>query len=442
MMKRLITNKLLKWKTGATRKPLILRGVRQVGKTFALKKLGETEFPTYHYFNFEKETNLHKVFVSDLDPERIIQELSLASGTKINKKQDLIIFDEIQACPRALTSLKYFNEEQTETAICCAGSLLGIHLGDESFPVGKVDILTLHPMNFEEFLLACKQDEIVDLFRSLKKGHLLPSVLHEKLWGFLKHHFIVGGLPEVVASYLAKKEDLLSTFQEARNIQTNLYNGYLADMAKHSGKINAMHLDRVFKSVPEQLSRQQDGSAPKFKFKGIIPNISQFSRLATVIDWLEAAGLVHKVHIANSGMLPLRANTKDSAFKLFMFDIGMLGALANLSPKTILDYSYGTYKGFFAENFVLLELLSVNKGCVSAWHEATSELEFVMEVEGAAIPIEVKSGGNLRSRSLSVFQDKYKPPFSVKITSKELLIRDDVLIHNYPLYLASVVPLA
>lgn len=436
-MKRVITGKLIEWKNKPNRKPLILKGVRQVGKTFILRNFGETEFKGVHYFNFEKDSNLHKIFLSDLDPQRIIQELGLVTGKKIDSLHDLIIFDEIQECPKALTSLKYFNEELTELAICCAGSLLGVHLGSSSFPVGKVDLLTLFPMNFQEFLLANGEEEIVSVIEKVHLTKTFPLVLHDKLWGLLKQYFIVGGMPEAVSLYQANKEDLSISFKKVREIQTAIYSGYLADMAKHSGNVNAMHLDRVFKSVPEQLSRTQDGSAPKFKFKGILPNISQYTRLANVFDWLDTAGLIHKIPITNQGLPPLKAYIKESAFKLFMFDIGMLGAIADLSPQTILNYDYGTYKGFFAENFILQELLAANKGPLYTWHEGTAEIEFLLELQGIVVPIEVKSGGTTHAKSLGVFAKKYQPPFTVKVTSNPLSVREDTLVQNYPLYLAS-----
>jgi predicted AAA+ superfamily ATPase len=263
-----------------------------------------------------------------------------------------------------------------------------------------------------------------------------PSVLHDKLWNLMLHYFIVGGLPEVVKTYVTRKSDYVSAFSAVRRLQATLYKNYLADMSKHCGKVNAMHLERVFKSVPEQLSREQDSSAPKFKFKDVIPKIKDFHRLAGTIDWLEKAGLIVKVSIANQGLLPFSAYCKENSFKLFMFDIGMMGALSNLPPKTILDYDYGTYKGFFAENFVLQELLTCGHETVYSWQESTAQVEFLLEENGAVIPLEVKAGSTIKhAKSLGVFASKYNPPYRVKISGRPLPERKSEDVLNCPLYL-------
>jgi predicted AAA+ superfamily ATPase len=431
-MKRLILKNLQEWRSSKTKKPLIVDGVRQVGKTYILQEFGKG-FAACHYFNFEKEKQLAKIFEPDLDPKRIVKELALAKGIQVNSSKDLVIFDEIQECPKALTSLKYFNEELPELALSSAGSLLGVHLNGASFPVGKVDLLNLRPMNFEEFLMALGEDRIIEvLHQGIRSG--IPGVLHDKLWGFFLHYLVVGGLPEVVVGYRKSRDNLVDAFAKVREIQNNLITGYLADMAKHSGKVNAMHLERTFKSVPEQLSREQDGSAPKFKFKGIVPNVRSYERLANVIDWLEKAGLVIKVPICNKGMLPFSAYTKENTFKLFMFDVGILGALSNLSPKTIIDYEYGTYKGYFAENFVLQELYAKRNETVYSWQENTAQIEFLAEEDGKIIPIEVKAGNSIKSKSLGVFFKKYNPETRIRVTGLPLgKFRDGFL--GCPLYL-------
>lgn len=415
-MKRLILKNLEVWKTSKSRKPLIVDGVRQVGKTYILMEFGN-QFSRCHYFNFEKERYLSKVFDSDLNPDRIVKELSLVRDTEINVDSDLIFFDEIQECPNALTSLKYFNEELPKLALVSAGSLLGVHLNSKSFPVGKVDMLKMRPMNFEEFLLALGESRIVEVLQNAFTDGV-PEVVHRKIWKLLLHYFVVGGLPEAVKSYRDKRDSLVEAFSTVRNIQSTLYKGYLADMTKHSEKVNAMHLERAFNAVPEQLSRVQNGSAPKFVFKDVVPKVRGYERLSGVIDWLQKAGLVVKVPICIKGMKPFKAYSKENSFKLFMFDIGMLGALADLSPKTILDYDYGTYKGYFAENFVLQELLQNRNETIFSWHENTAEIEFLIEENGQVIPIEVKSGNSVRSKSLSVFTKKYEPETRIRFSGK------------------------
>ncbi|MCI5052070.1 MAG: AAA family ATPase [Simkaniaceae bacterium] len=424
-MKRLFLHRLLAWKEGKNRKPLLVKGVRQVGKTFLLRAFGEEHFPAYHYLNFEKSPQLCSIFEEDLDPKRILREIGLLQGEKIDPARDLVIFDEIQECPRALTSLKYFCEEMPELHLCGAGSLLGIHLAPLSFPVGKVAIDVLYPMTFEEFLMALDDQKGLNILTESVKG--ISEGLHQHLWNQLKLYFVVGGMPEAVASFVQE-----GNLQLVREIQDWLLSAYYADMAKHSGKVNAMHLDRLFRSIPSQLQSSVDGKSPKFRFRGVIPGMSHFSRIAGAIDWLEAAGLVIKIPIIHSANLPLQANVVENRFKLLLFDIGMLGAMSGLSPKVLMGYDYGTHKGFFVENFVAQEFLSRAAQALYCWREKTAEVEFVTEIEGMAAPIEVKSGKQTRSKSLSIFREKYLPKhyFILHASAPQPP-------HYLPLYLAS-----
>ena len=383
-MRRSIEQKLVGWKERADRKPLVLKGVRQAGKTYILQAFGDKYYPRTHYVNFEKAKEFADTFKRDLEPERLIEELGFYLKTDIDVQRDLVIFDEIQACPDALTSLKYFCEEMPELDLCSAGSLLGVYLGPVSFPVGKVDILEMHPMSFEEFLDATGDVRSLDYLQGLTLDSTISDMAHSHLWERLKVYFVVGGLPEVVSTFIEHEANLFTAFSEVRAKQDALSLMYNSDMAKHSGKINAMHIDRVWKAVPNQLASAQDGSAAKFKFRGIIPGVDRYSQLVGPIDWLEAAGLIIKVKITNSGQLPFSAYTKENAFTLYMFDVGMLGAVSGLSPKTILDYDYGTYKGYFAENFVAQEFVNKGMRALYSWHENRSELEFLVESEGKA----------------------------------------------------------
>ena len=431
---------LLQWKGQKQRKPLLLKGVRQVGKTHLLKEFGRLYFPHFHYFNFEKQPALAKIFEQDLVPERILTELEFSSNRPINVETDLVIFDEIQEAPKALTSLKYFQEDCPKLHLVGAGSLLGLHLSPLSFPVGKVTFETLRPMTFEEFLMA-NEDKALPLLENLKARQTLPEIVHEHLWEQLKHYFIVGGLPEIVATYCENKGHLFEAFSLVRKKQADLLNTYYADIAKHSGKINAMHIDRVFRSVANQLQQTHDGSIARFKFKGVIPGVTHYDRLANVIDWLEAAGLIVKVHIVNTGHLPFRGYAKENLFKLFLFDVGMLGSMCGLPPGVILDYDYGSYKGYFAENYVAEELLGHGMDALFSWQEKTAEVEFLAEVNGAVIPLEVKSGSVTKAKSLRVFSEKYKPPYQVVFSAHSLDIKENHPIHYYPLYLAGFFPL-
>ncbi|MBX9586235.1 MAG: AAA family ATPase [Gammaproteobacteria bacterium] len=440
-MDRLILQKLRNWRDDPKRKPLIIKGPRQVGKTYILNEFGKRYFDTYHYFNFEKEPGLGEVFGVDLDPKRIVQELSLKQRKKIDYTKDLIIFDEIQACPKALTSLKYFCEDLPGTYLCCAGSLLGIHLGPVSYPVGKVDHLSMHPMSFLEFMMATGSELYVELLNNLTISSQIPTVAHQHLWECLKHYFIVGGLPEVVNTYKENSKDLFTAFNLAREKQSDLITGYFSDIAKHSGKINAMHINRVWQSIPEQLGLSQDGSAKKYKFKDVIPGIDRFSKMSGAIDWLESADLIIKVTIAHQSQLPLRSYTKENTFKLFIFDVGILGALSNLPPSTIMDYNYGSYKGYFAENFAAQAFSYSSTDQIFSWNEGKSEIEFLRQIDGHIIPVEVKSGWVTQAKSLRVYNDKYQPNYRVIMSGKTLTIDNNTNVHNYPLYLAAQFPL-
>ncbi|NGX61864.1 MAG: hypothetical protein K940chlam9_01353 [Chlamydiae bacterium] len=433
-MKRNISGFLRAWKRRGDRKPLIIRGVRQVGKTYALQRFGEEEFPRYHYFNFEEDEELKKFFQKDLRPKRILSELEFHTKQPINPQTDLLIFDEVQESPRALTSLKYFRENMPELAICCAGSLLGIHLNSGSFPVGKVEWIDMYPLSFFEFLGALQENQALEFLDSWNVGDEMPLSLHHQLWDLLKTYFVVGGLPEAVQVFIEKKENLLLAFQEVRKRQEHLFKGYLADIAKHAGKTNSMHIERVLKAVPSQLAKSQDGSIKRFQFKGVVPKVDKYSRLAGAIDWLEAAHMILKVHITNRGELPFSAFIKESWFKLFIFDVGILGAMSNLPFQSIFNYDYGTYKGYFAENYLAQELLVAGCSSLYAWEEDRSKVEFLIEKEGELAPIEVKSGWVTKAQSLLKFRSKYHPPKSVIFSAKEPKVVNGTL--HLPLYLA------
>lgn len=441
-MKRLFYHKLQEWQNEGHKKPLLLRGVRQCGKTYLLNYFGKNAFPNYHYFNFEKEPGLSKIFESNLEPKNIINQLSFYRNRHINIQSDLVIFDEIQAIPRALTSLKYFQEDMPELALCCAGSLLGIKLNQESYPVGKVQTEYLYPLTFIEFLQAIGEDLAVDLIESCKKNTIIPSLVHDKIWELLKWYFIVGGLPEVVQTFVDAKDDLFIAFDRVREKQSQLLSDYYADIAKHSGKVNAMHIDRILHSIPSQLASTVDGSTKRFQFQGIIEGIDRFSRLANALDWLNNAGLALKVPILHTVGHPLSAFTEESRFKLYLFDVGMLGALSRLAPKTILDYEYGTYKGYFAENFVAQEFTGTNCKEMYAWQEDRSEVEFIRNIHGDILPIEVKSGNVTHAKSLQKFVDKYSPKYRTIMSGRPFKIDERNGIHNYPLYLASRFPIS
>lgn len=378
-----------------------------------------------------------EIFKNDLKPHRILDDLSIFFNQPIHTDRDIVIFDEVQACPRALTSLKYFQEEKQELALCAAGSLLGIHLGEASFPVGKVDFLNMYPMSFIEFLQGIGETILYDLLAHLRVGGELSDIVHTRLFELLKLYFIVGGLPSVVETFKKYyRDNLFEALLEVRERQQNLILAYNADMAKHSGKLNAMHIERLWRNIPAQLAREQDGGASKFRFKRVVPGLTGFSKLSGPIDWLQTAGLIIKVYIVNKAELPLSAYIKENFFKLYSFDVGILGAMSRLPPKTILDYDYGSYKGYFAENFVAQEFLCSGEKELYSWRKNTSEVEFLREVNGNIIPIEVKSGWVTQSKSLKVFIDKYKPSHGCILSAQRPAYDPARKVQKHPLYLA------
>lgn len=431
--------KLLRWKDKIDRNPLIVRGARQVGKTFLIKEFGKTCFPKYHYINFENNRKLDSLFQDSLDPKKILFGIELFLSESIDYENDLVIFDEIQECPRAITSLKYFQEEMPELALIAAGSLLGVHLNGVSFPVGKVDFLDMHPMTFREFLNALgdvKALEFLDTIAEPAWKTTLPEVLHEHLWEKLMLYYVIGGLPDAVKTFLANREKPFVALEEVRVKQKALIISYLADMAKHSGKVNALHLERLWKAIPSQLAQSNDDSTKRFFFKDVVPGANRYSQLVNAIDWLEAAGLILKVKIAHTAKQPLSAYTKENIFKLFVFDIGILGALSEIAPKLFLEQTPITFKGYIAENFVAQEFIGSGPSTLYSWEEKMAEIEFLRELDGQIIPIEVKSGVQTKAKSLSIFREKYHPPCEVIFSGKNLTVKEEKKRLCLPLYLA------
>lgn len=435
-MKRTITQALLQWKNSSKRKPLILRGARQVGKTYSLLEFGKTSFPHSHYINFEKDERARALFEKDLDPARILKELQFYLDTSIYKQTDLVILDEIQHCPRALTALKYFCEQMAELALCAAGSLLGVYLSDESFPVGKVTLLDLYPMNFIEFLEGIGQQRLTELLSSYIFSNPLPKTAHDRLWDLWKMYLIVGGLPEVVAAYRDDMEDQYKAVQAVRSLQRDLLETYMADIAKHSGKINALHIERLWRNITHQLARSQDGSASKFRFKEAVPGIRGYERLASPMSWLEKAGLILRTYIVEKSEIPLSGFTKENRFKQYFFDVGLLGAFSSIDPARFLEYDIKNYKGYIAENFVAQELRSSNIPVLYCWSGRTSEVEFLLESAKGIIPIEVKSGSITQSKSLKIYEERYMPKKSIVLSARNIESRGPRV--HVPIYLAGL----
>jgi len=436
-LKRLIEKKLLQWKDKNNRKPLILNGARQVGKTYLLKQFGKENFNNCHYLDFENMKNsLENVFNGPtLDPVEIIKKLEFIVDKKIDIKNDLLIFDEIQSIPRAITSLKYFNQNLAALAVVAAGSNLGVAMSENPFPVGKVEIMTLYPLNFEEFLIGTEQVAGADFIKNYS-GEPIAQLYHQKLLELLKIYFVTGGLPESIEVY--KQTDSLV---EVRSFQKQLLLHYQNDFSKYAGYTNSRHIDRIFTSIPRQLKAIYDGTQQKYRFKNIISKgYRKYADLADPINWLTKSGLALKTNINENPDVPLQSGIIENSFKLYLFDVGLLGVMNNLTPEKILLHNYGTYKGYFAENFILQELYSYDYSSIVTWYGRTSEVEFVAEVDDSIIPIEVKSGNNTKAKSLIAYIQKFSPDYAVKFTSNTFSFDSLKNTFNYPLYLVSKFP--
>lgn len=427
LLKRLIINDLLKWKNRKDRKPLILKGVRQCGKTYILKLFGEENYKDVAYFNFEGNPALAKHFEQDLDPKRIIMELGVLNGKKINPQSTLIIFDEIQFCNSAITSLKYFYEQMPEYHIVCAGSLLGITLSRPlSFPVGKVDFLTLRPMCFYEFVLANGEEMLLEYFENIDTKTQIPQMFADKLSTFYRTYLVTGGMPEVVATWVENKD-----VSEVERIQDVILNSYELDFAKHAPKTEFPKLSLIWKSIPDQLAKENG----KFIYGHVKPG-ARAKDLEDALQWLVSAGMVYKVHKIEKPAIPLSAYSSPTYFKVYLADVGLLRRMSRLPASSIFDETphYTEFKGAMTENYVLNELIHLHEDVPYYWKSGnTAEVDFIAQFEEKIVPIEVKASINVKSRSLGVYRDKYKPEVSVRTSMLNLKVDEGLL--NIPLYM-------
>lgn len=394
-MERSIYSSLKKWKESPTRKPLILQGARQVGKTYILKEFGAREYSEVVYINCDDNNDMQNMFV-DYDVDRIIRSLSAISGVSIKPSTTLLILDEIQEVERGLASLKYFCEKAPEYHVAVAGSLLGITLHEgTSFPVGKVDMLYMYPMDFEEFLLAMGKEQLVELLRNNSWAALTP--LRGMLTELLRQYYFVGGMPEAVKTYVERGD-----IWEVRSIHSKIIDAYRNDMSKHVPKQQVQRINMVWNSIPSQLARDNK----KFIY-GALRKGARANDFEIAIQWLVDSGLVHKVHRISKPVVPLKFYEDMSSFKLFLLDCGLLGALSETPPEQILigDNVFEEYKGAFTENYVLQQLKSLPHTFVYYYSNdnSTLEIDFVVQHEAHVIPIEVKAEENLRAKSLRQF---------------------------------------
>lgn len=423
-MERSIYSSLKKWKESPTRKPLILQGARQVGKTYILKEFGAREYSEVVYINCDDNNDMQNMFV-DYDVDRIIRSLSAISGVSIKPSTTLLILDEIQEVERGLASLKYFCEKAPEYHVAVAGSLLGITLHEgTSFPVGKVDMLYMYPMDFEEFLLAMGKEQLVGLLRSNSWAALTP--LRGMLTELLRQYYFVGGMPEAVKTYVERGD-----IWEVRSIHSKIIDAYRNDMSKHAPKQQVQRINMVWNSIPSQLARDNK----KFIY-GALRKGARANDFEIAIQWLVDSGLVHKVHRISKPVVPLKFYEDMASFKLFLLDCGLLGALSETPPEQILigDNVFEEYKGAFTENYVLQQLKSLPRTFVYYYSNdnSTLEIDFVVQHEAHVIPIEVKAEENLRAKSLRQFVTDNSGLHGVRFSMSDY--REQDWLTNVPLW--------
>jgi predicted AAA+ superfamily ATPase len=422
-MKRMISDELLKWKDQKKRKPLLLEGMRQCGKTYVLKEFGERNYKNTAYFNFEETPDIGDIFQSDLNPKRIVEQLAVKARTKIEPGNTLIILDEIQFCSRALTSLKYFCENAPEYHIACAGSLLGVFLSKpRSFPVGKVNRLRMGPMNFREFLLANSEEYLAEFIDKADPTEWLSESVVGDLKTYLDYYFMIGGMPAAVSAWVSDK-DIRAVETELEEIMADFMN----DFSKHASE-SLSDLMQIWDSIPMQLGKENQ----KFMF-GHARAGARAKDLEKELQWLINAGLVHKVKKVDLPQMPLPMNIDASSFKIYMADIGILRKVAKIPPDFIFsrDKEHDIYRWIAAENYVLNELVSATKDTPYYWRSNnTAEVDFIMQVGMNVIPIEVKAGRS-QSKSLSEYINRFSPAVAVTISMKN---GRNGIMNNIPLY--------
>lgn len=426
-MERLLLNDLIAWRDKTDRKPLIIRGARQVGKTWLMKKFGKKCFRDVCYINFEQQKALGNLFEGTLSPHDIIEQLAVYNGKKISPADTLIIFDEVQEVPRALTSLKYFAEETPEYAVCCAGSLLGVALHEgTSFPVGKVDFLDLRPMSFREFLLANGEQMLVEYILS---GNRSLDVFADTLTKHLKTYLVTGGMPLAVLKWIDTHD-----FFEVDKVQKQLLYAYENDFSKHAPRQLVEKIRYVWDCIPTQLAKENK----KFVY-GLIREGARAREYEDALMWLSDAGEIVRTYNVSKPDIPLKAYADLKAFKVFLLDTGLLRCLSGVSPKVILDGSriFEEFKGALTEQFVCQELMTLPRLQANYYwtSSATAEVDFLVSDGINICPLECKAGITMNAKSLKTYQQRYSPTLSIRTSLKPYERNADAHLLNIPLYM-------
>jgi uncharacterized protein len=433
-MQRKIIKSLLEWKNSPDRKPLLLKGARQTGKTWLMKEFGKTAYKNTVYIDFFNNQQARNIFEGDLKPRRIIEELGFISGESVTPEETLIIFDEIQECNRALNSLKYFCDETPEYHIMAAGSFLGIALHDnESFPVGKTDNITLYPMTFSEFLAALNEQQLLATIEKHKPRFI--NLVKNDLSKYLKYYFYVGGMPEVVFAFTKEKN-----FNTVRSIQNKIISGYEDDFSKHIDIRLSEKVTRLWNSIPRQLAR----AAKKFIYNDIKTNAKSRDYRSSLF-WLVKCGLAYEVNRIAMPHYPLASYAEPEYFKLYMLDIGLLSAMSGLDIGAFLERDPSVFDHFYgalAEQYVLGELKALSGIPLYYWARegsAKAELDFIIQIGNKVIPIEVKAEKNLKAKSLKLFIDTYHPQTAIRFSMSDLGQSNysGCVIYDIPLYMVS-----
>jgi len=416
---------LYRWKEKKSRKPLIIRGARQVGKTWLMREFGAQAYQQSVYINFDNNQQMRELFSADMDIERLVTGLELYAGHKIEPESTLVIFDEIQEVPKALGSLKYFTENAPQYQIICAGSLLGValHKGT-SFPVGKVEFLDLYPLSFTEFMLALDKEQYVQLMR--KSDYQMVSTFKQEYIDLLKYYYYVGGMPEAVLSFSENRD-----FNEVREIQQRILDAYEQDFSKHAPNEVVPRIRMLWNSIPAQLTKENK----KFIY-GLIKEGARAKEYELALLWLVDCGLVHKVHRVSSSGLPLKAYEDLKAFKLFTLDVGLLSCMVRLRQDTLLSGNalFKEFKGALTEQYVLQQLKTLKGLETYYWanDRGTSEIDFLIDDGRNVIPLEVKAEVNLQAKSLKAYRAKYSPELSLRTSMADY--KDEGWLVNLPLY--------
>ena len=425
-MQRKLMEKLVAWKNRPGRMPLVVYGARQVGKTYLLNRFGKEQFEDVVYVNFETDDSLALAFSGNIDPAHLLNMLDVYFRTQIIPGKTLIILDEIQACDRALTSLKYFCEKAPKYDVVAAGSLLGVSVNRQrhSFPVGKVELLTLYPLEFEEFLLALGEERLIAaICESVETDSPMPELLHGRAMEHYRTFLVVGGMPGVVNAYLRE-----GRIMDARSTQSLILNSYVADMSKYATPAETTRIMACFDSIPAQMAKENR----KFQYK-VVRKGGSATLFGASIDWLAAAGIVVKCDKIEQGFMPPEAYRDISAFKLYMSDAGLLTAKSGVIPMTLLsEREENTFAGAIAENFIAQNLQALGYRLYYWASNGQAEVDFLIQRGDELIPVEVKSGHHTRSRSLSVYRQKYKPAYSIRLSTKQSGFENG--IKSVPLY--------